>query len=116
MLGIEGTEQMNNFIRRIIDIDKAARELTQEAIERRATTSKAAEDKKTEVSENYISMARKRVDVIRTTEVDSAKKQLNGFCEQCEAISKRMHAEYDTNHSEWVSAIVERVVNGDDLL
>ena len=107
---------MNNIIQRIIDIDKAARELTQEVIERRSTSSKAAEEKKKEVTENYISMARKRVDVIRTTEIGNAKKQLTESAGRREELEQRMQAKYDSCHNEWVSSIVERVTAGDDLL
>ena len=106
---------MNTIIRRIIDIDKAARELTQEAVERRASSSKAAEEKKKEVSENFIFMARTRVDVIRATEVQSAKKQLDETSARREETTRRMQSEYDSMHDKWVSAIVDRVVNGEDL-
>jgi len=53
------------IIRKIIDMDKAAREATHDALERRTRTAHAAEKKKKEVTDTFISMARNRVDVIR---------------------------------------------------
>lgn len=107
---------MYEIIQRIIDIDKAARELTHEAVERRAGSSRAAEAKKTEVTEQYLAMARKRVDVIRSTEIAEARAQLDEG-ERCRAqAAEKMKAVYDEKHGEWVAAIVARVTSGDDLL
>ena len=105
---------MYEIIQRIIDIDKAARELTQDAIERKANSSAAAEEKKKEVTENYLSMARKRVDIIRSTEVSYAQQQLNEANSRSERISERMQKEYEANREKWVSEIVKRVISGDD--
>lgn len=104
------------IIRKIINMDKAAREATHDAMERRTRTAHAAEKKKKEVTDTFISMARNRVDVIRNTEVQYAAAQLAEGNKQREAAAKRMDGQYEAHREEWVNAIVSRVTDGDDLL
>ena len=63
---------MQDMIKKIIAIDKEARRLTDEARARRAGSSKAVEQKKAEVSENFLLLARKRIDIIRRASSQSA--------------------------------------------
>lgn len=104
------------IIRKIIDMDKAARETTHDAMERRTRTAHAAEKKKKEVTDTFISMARNRVDVIRNTELQHAAAQLAEGNKLREAAAERIDKQYKTHREEWVSAIVARVTDGDDLL
>lgn len=104
------------IIRKIIDMDKAAREATHDAMERRTRTAHAADKKKQEVTDTFISMARNRVDVIRNTEVQHAAAQLAEGNKQREAVAERIDRQYETHREEWVNAIVSRVIDGDDLL
>lgn len=97
-------------------MDKAAREATRDAMDRRTRTAHAADKKKKEVTDNFISMARTRVDVIRNTEVQYAAAQLAEGNKQREAAAQRMDSQYEAHREEWVNAIVSRVINGDDLL
>ena len=104
------------LIQKIIDIDKEARRLMSEAADRRAGSAQAVQQKKQDVSDNFISMARKRVDVIRTTEMEHAAHQLEQGNERRQQTAQRMEEQYETNREAWVSAIVSRVTNGDDLI
>jgi len=108
-------KENQQLIQRIIDMDKDARRLMNDAMERRAGSAKAVHEKKQEVSDNFISMARKRVDVIRHTEMEHAAQQLEQGNQRRQVISQRMNEQYEAHREEWVSAIVDRVINGDDL-
>lgn len=103
------------MIQRIIDMDKEARRVTNEALERRAGSARAVQEKKQEVTDTFISMARKRVDVIRTTEMQDAAEQLEQGNARREVIMQRMQEQYESSREDWVNAIVGRVVSGDDL-
>lgn len=110
---------MNNnqqFIQKIIDIDREARRLMSDAADRRAGSAQAVQQKKQEVSENFISMARKRVEVIRQTELEYARKQLEQGNERRQQAAQRMDEQYQQKRKTWVNAIVSRVTNGDDLI
>lgn len=103
------------LIQRIIDIDKEARRMMNEAAERRTGSARAVQLKKQEVSDNFITMARKRVEVIRSTEMEYAAGQLEQGNERRRQIAERMEQQYQTNRENWVSGIVSRVTGGDDL-
>ena len=87
-------------------MDKEARRLTDEARRRRAGSADAVGQKKQEVSENYLLMARRRVDDIRTSEMNDAEEQW--------AAMERLEKCYEDYHEHWVSDIVARVLSGDD--
>lgn len=95
-------------------MDKEARRLTDEARRRRAGSADAVGQKKQEVSENYLLMARRRVDDIRTSEMNDAEEQWAAMEKQYSAISGRLDRCYNDHREQWVSSIVERVLSGDD--
>ena len=104
------------LIQRIIDMDKDARRLMNEAMDRRAGSAKAISEKQREVSENFLTMARTRVDVIRTTEMEHADEQLETGNKRRQSVLEGMDAAYAAHREEWVTAIVSRVTDGDDLI
>lgn len=95
-------------------MDKEARRLTDEARRRRAGSADAVGQKKQEVSENYLLMARRRVDDIRTSEMNDAEKQWADMEKQYSAVSARLDKCYADHREQWVGSIVERVLSGDD--
>ncbi len=105
---------MQEMIRQIVEMDKNARRLTAEARERRAGSAQAIEQKKKEVSENYLSMARKRIDVIRGTEMADAAAEWEQREREQAQISARLNECYEKNREQWVSDIVARVISGED--
>lgn len=102
------------IVRRIIEMDKEARRLTDEARRRRAGSASAADRKKQEVSENYLSMARKRVDDIRRSEMNDAQEQWEELEKRCALTAEKLEELYKKKRSEWVGSIVERVLSEDD--
>ena len=105
---------MNDTIRRIIEMDKEARRLTDEARRRRAGSAEAVGQKKQEVSDNYLAMARQRVDAIRSSELRDAEQQWQAMEKQYAAAGERLEKCYEDHHEQWVSDIVDRVLSGDD--
>lgn len=104
----------NTIVRRIIEMDKEARRLTDEARRRRAGSASAVGQKKQEVSENYLSMARKRVDDIRKSEMSDAQEQWSELEKRNGQTAKELEDLYQKKHVQWVESIVDRVLSEDD--
>lgn len=102
------------MIRKIIEQDKEARRLTDEAKARREGSARAIEQKKAEVSENFLTMARKRVDTIRTAEMRDAAEQWAVIEARYSGISRRLSDTYMENGQRWVDEICARVIDLDD--
>ena len=88
---------IQDMLRRIIEMDKSARQLTAEARERREGSAEAIEKKKTEVSENFISMARNRIYTIRKSEMADAEQQQREIEEHCAEMIKQLDGCYEKN-------------------
>lgn len=106
---------MQNVIKQIIEMDKEARRLTDEARERRAGSAAAAANKRHEVFDNYLRMARNRVDTIRKVEMQSADEQMDNIEKAAAAAQKEMDAVFDSNRERWTSELVAAVTEGEDL-
>ena len=106
---------MQDMIKKIIEIDKEARRLNDEALERRAGAAQAAAAKRSEVYENYLHMARNRVETIRKVEMQSVDEQIKAIDSRSSEASARMRRELETNRQQWVEEIVAAVTEGDDL-
>lgn len=107
---------MQDMIKRIVDMDKRARELTEQAKLRRAGSVEAAERKKEEVRQNYIALARKRIDVIERSEMRDAQDDWKKIEARHAQIAEQLDKTYAENKDRWIDELVERVTKGDGLL
>lgn len=105
---------MQSMIRKIIEMDKEARRLTDEARERREGSARAIERKKSEVSENFLTLARQRVEIIRKAEMNDAAEQWSEMEAQYAQVSQRLSDRYEQNGAQWIDAICARVINLED--
>ncbi|MBE6760422.1 MAG: hypothetical protein E7554_10145 [Ruminococcaceae bacterium] len=106
---------MQDMIKKIIEMDKEARRLNDEALQRRADAAQAAAAKRTEVYDNYLLMARNRVETIRKVEMQSVDEQLRAIDDRSAEVSARLQEQLDANRRRWVDEIVAAVTEGDDL-
>ena len=106
---------MQNMIKRIIEMDKQARELNDEAQSRRDGAAASVEEKKEEARRSYLNLAQRRIDVIRQAEMEDAHKRMHQISEQNRLAAERLQTLYDENCDKWVDEIVARVTKGDDL-
>ena len=106
---------MQDMIKKIIEMDKEARRLNDEALQRRADAAKAASAKRSEVYENHLIMARNRVETIRKVEMQSLDEQLRAIDDRSAAVSARLQEQLAENRQRWVDEIVAAVTEGDDL-
>ena len=104
---------MQQMIKKLIEMDKEARRLTDEARQRKAGSAEAAAQKRREVFDGYLGMASNRVDTIRRVEMESAAEQAQAIDRRCEAAVAAMRAKAEACSEEWISAIVAAVTEGD---
>lgn len=106
---------MQDMIRKIIEMDKDARRLTDEARQLKANAAEAAAEKRREVFENYLNMAHNRVDTIRRVEMESANELIQDIDRRTEAASAAMRERAEACREGWIAEIVAAVTEGDDL-
>lgn len=105
---------MQNMIKRIIEMDKQARALNDDAQERRDGAAQAVEQKKEEVRRNYLALAQQRIDVIREAETQDARERMDEITRHNGEVIARMEQTVERERDRWVAEIVERVTKGDD--
>ena len=105
---------MQNMIKKLIEMDKEARRLTDEARQRKAGSAEAAEQKRREVFDGYLQMASNRVDTVRKVEMESADEQIKEIDRRCEEASAAMRSEAAANREQWIASIVAAVTEGEE--
>lgn len=104
---------MEDMIKRIVDMDKKAREITEMAEREKAESEKEIREKATQLREDYLARARRRIQINRETEQQIAQqeweKAKSHYAEQC----NRMNALYAEQGDEWVRTIVDAVIGRD---
>lgn len=104
------------MIKRIVDMDRRARELTDEAKEKRAGSAEAVAKKKEEVRQNYIDLANKRIEAIERSEMTDAQEEWKAIEEKHKAVADKLEETYRAKKDEWVGELVSRVTKGDGLM
>lgn len=104
---------MQQMIKKLIEMDKEARRLTDEARQRKAGSAEAAAHKRQEVFDGYLGMASNRVDTIRRVEESSAAEQARAIDQRCEAAMASLRARAEANREQWIDLIVTAVTEGD---
>lgn len=102
---------MEEMIKRIVDMDKKAREITEAAEHEKLESEKTIAAKVDQIREEYLTRARRRIRI--------NKEQENVVMEQEWAKTKvrydqqieHMNELYEHHGEEWVKAIVERVLS-----
>ena len=105
---------MQNMIKKLIEMDKEARRLTDEARQRKAGSAEAAAEKRREVFDGYLQMASNRVETIRKVEMESASEQAKAIDQRYDEAAKAMRDKLEANRELWISRIVAAVTEGEE--
>ena len=106
---------MQDMIKKIIQMDKEARRLNEEALQRKADSAQAAAAKRQEVFDSYLLMARNRVDTIRKVEMHSADEQVKAIDRRSAEAAEKLRSRAEACREQWVADIVAAVTEGEDL-
>ena len=104
---------MQDMVERIVEMDKRARELTDEAKKLRVGSEDRLKTKKAELRRGDQKKANERVELIKKAEIKTAKVELETILEKQNQVRQRLEDLYAENGDQWVAGIVARVT-GDD--
>ena len=104
---------MQDMVERIVEMDKRARELTDEAKRLRVGSEDRIRSKKEELRRGYRDRAEERVELIKKAEARNAEAELKAILERQKETRRQLDAIYADKGDEWVARIVARAT-GDD--
>ena len=101
---------MQDMIKKIVDMDEKAQEITEEAKRSKALSAQEIAETKERIRENYLARARKRIEVNRIQEKNQARQILADAEKKYEVQLIKMQELYRQQGGNWVDAIVGRVI------
>ncbi len=104
---------MQDMVKRIVEMDKHARELTDEAKRLKVGSEDRIIAKKEELRHSYEEKVNARLELIRQAEAKTAEDELKDILKKQKAIEENLNDMYAQNCDAWVDAIVARVI-GDE--
>ena len=100
---------MEAMIKRIIDMDRKAQEITDAARREKIDSEKEIADGAQALREDYLAGARRGIQINAETEQTLLEQRWRRRKKQLDGQAERMDALYAAHHEEWVQAIVRRV-------
>ena len=101
---------MQDMIKKIVDMDEKAQEITEEAKRSKALSAQEIAETKERIRENYLARARKRIELNRIQEKNQARQILGDAEKKYEVQLIKMQELYRQQGGNWVDAIVGRVI------
>ena len=101
---------MQDMIKKIVDMDEKAQEITEEAKRSKALSAQEIAETKERIRENYLARARKRIELNRIQEKNQARQILADAEKKYEVQLIKMQELYRQQGGNWVDAIVSRVI------
>ena len=101
---------MQAMIKKIVDMDEKAQEITEEAKRSKALSAQEIAETKERIRENYLARARKRIELNRIQEKNQARQILADAEKKYEVQLIKMQELYRQQGGNWVDAIVGRVI------
>ena len=101
---------MQDMIKKIVDMDEKAQEITEEAKRSKALSAQEIAETKERIRENYLARARKRIELNRIQEKNQARQILADAEKKYEVQLIKMQGLYRQQGGNWVDAIVGRVI------
>lgn len=101
---------MQDMIKKIVDMDEKAQEITEEAKRSKALSAQEIAETKERIRENYLARVRKRIELNRIQEKNQARQILADAEKKYEVQLIKMQELYRQQGGNWVDAIVGRVI------
>lgn len=101
---------MQDMIKKIVDMDEKAQEITEEAKRSKAFSAQEIAEKKEQIRENYLARARKRIELNRIQEKKQASQVLAEAEKKYDIQLQKMQERHAQQGDAWVNAIVGRVI------
>lgn len=101
---------MNDMVSRIIEMDKAAREITQKVKNEKLSLEKEIKELKKKIRSDYLERARKRIEVNRETEKKFADEKIVAIENDKNKTIQKLKKQHKDNCEKLVDTIVNRVL------
>ncbi|CDZ24457.1 hypothetical protein CCDG5_1343 [[Clostridium] cellulosi] len=103
---------MQDIIKKIIEIDKTAQKMTNDALALKEQIKSSIEQDKKDLRDKYIQRARRRIEVTAQTEEKFLQEALDEIKARYDGISTKLKEQYELNHERWAEEIYKRVIGG----
>lgn len=104
---------MQNMIKKIIDVDRKAKETVEQAKKERANIEKKLDDAKKIIEEDYLRRAQSAVEAMRVQRQEKLEDDEKKIKAEFDEKKKILEERFDIYCESWVSAIVERALDSD---
>ncbi|MDQ5983307.1 MAG: hypothetical protein RUMPE_00312 [Eubacteriales bacterium SKADARSKE-1] len=101
---------MQDMIERIVEMDKAAREITQKVKEEKLNLEQEIKELKKNIRDEYLERARKRIEINRDLEQKLANEKIESINNDQVKILEHLNECYVEKNDEWVETIVKNVL------
>lgn len=101
---------MRDMIERIMEMDKAAQEVTQKVQKEKLSLEQEIKNLKKKIRSEYLERARKRIENNRIEEQKAADNKIETIKNSEKNISQRLEKSYLDNKDMWINDIVKRVL------
>lgn len=102
---------MEDMISKIIDMDKKARDMTNEAVQSKINYEKEIIRTKEKIKNDYLERANERIKINTQAAQKSADEKLAAIEKKNEALTAELNQSCSQNKEKWVNEIVERVIS-----
>jgi hypothetical protein len=103
---------MQDIIQKIIEIDRVAQKMTDEARALKQEAQASIESDKKALRDKYILRARDRIKVTADTEEKFLDETLADIEKKYSLIGERLNGEYEKNREKWVDELYNRIIGG----
>lgn len=101
---------MKDLIQRIVDIDREAQKLTEEAQQEQRNSTQDIEKQREQIRSKYMQEARARIAQEEPAQRAQAEEAWKKTKAHYDAVRERMEAQYRENGGRWVQQLVDRVL------
>lgn len=101
---------MRDMVERIMEMDKAAQEVTQKVQKEKLSLEQEIKNLKKKIRSEYLERARKRIENNRIEEQKAADDKIETIKNSEKNISQRIEKSYLDNKDIWINDIVKRVL------
>lgn len=107
-----GGNGMEDILSQIVDCEKQAQQILQQAQQRRINFNVAVTEEVEELRKHYIDRAQRRIEKYRDNEQQYLNNMLREIDEKRESQLIRIKTAYDENSEKWISDIFNSIISG----
>ena len=104
-------KEMEDMIKRIIEMDRQARQITEQAQSAKLNSTAAIEKKKQRLRDEYLAQARAQVEQNNETEQNAANRDWDQIQQRYSRRAQKLDEQFAANREKWVAQLFERTLS-----